>query len=311
MRLFHAFGRRNSHAPPIDPSGRPFPVVGAPFRIAVVDLLDVARVFDDHVFRAQEVREHIVAGAVAADTPFDGMAVITHTPGAPHDRIKIRHFIGNVMQRGAVTMDECDTVMIGIAADKIHHPGPVRHLEAQHINKKLRGLIGARRIEYRMRKLAGPIGDILGGGVGLHIGKDSENSSLVVLETKSISAAGFRDRSGFIDRSDAEPLGLCVKPVYRRLVRRHQVHAQKLYPRARMQREDMVFRAGAAQINRSVLFRDLFERPDIGIELGVRLHIGNAEINASERHYLWFRHRFTPCIAAKSLSRPNRPYWLN
>src|SRR6187551_2759914 len=66
LRLLEAWGRRRRNAPLVDATRRPLPVVGSPDPVAVVDLLDLRRVFDDDTEWIDEVVERVVARPVPA-----------------------------------------------------------------------------------------------------------------------------------------------------------------------------------------------------------------------------------------------------
>src|SRR5262249_13529877 len=73
-----AWRMRVGDAPLVEATSRPAPIVRPVWHIRVVDLQQFAGQFDRKFLRAGKIREHVVAGAVAADAPLDRIAVITH-----------------------------------------------------------------------------------------------------------------------------------------------------------------------------------------------------------------------------------------
>lgn len=133
LRLVKPLRGSIRYPPLIDAAGRPSPILGHAGRIVIVDLIDLTGVFDYNVVGANEVGEHVGARSVPADPPFDGIASIAHTPSAPHYRVKVRHLISNMVKRRACGTGESDAMVIPIATDEIHDPGPVAEPEPKNV----------------------------------------------------------------------------------------------------------------------------------------------------------------------------------
>jgi hypothetical protein len=60
------------------------------------------------------------------------------------------------------------------------------------------------------------------------------------------------------------------------------MHPEQARLRALADSEDMVLVAGGAEMDAVALRRDLFERPDLGVEIGRLMEIANAELDAAD-----------------------------
>ena len=95
LRRLQPVTGRGRDAPLVDPPRRPGPIRRLAGPVGFVDLLDLGRVLDDDAEGVDEVVEGVVAGAVAAGAPFDGVAGVLHAAAAVRHRVQRGHHQGD------------------------------------------------------------------------------------------------------------------------------------------------------------------------------------------------------------------------
>src|SRR5262249_48219940 len=82
--------RQSAHAPAARTAGEARPVFGVVRDVGgLVDLLDLGGIFDHKAVRLDEIREYVVAWAVAADAPLDVEAIAPEAAGAAHQAVDV------------------------------------------------------------------------------------------------------------------------------------------------------------------------------------------------------------------------------
>jgi hypothetical protein len=156
----------------------------------LVDLIEFGGVFRDKAVRLDEIGKHVVAWPVAADAPFDVEPIPLDPAGAAHQPVNVRHFVGDVIERGSAAADNRYTVMVGAAAQKFHHVRAVRAHEAEHVDEKRHLLVRVSAVEHdvadlgRARAIEDDVG-VLGA-----IRRDAHRQSVGRLEAEAVAAAG-------------------------------------------------------------------------------------------------------------------------
>src|SRR6185437_14712971 len=196
---FHALARAGIDAPMIQPPGRPFPLLRRLGAVAGVDLLHFGGQLDRHVLGAEKIAEHIVAGAVAARTPFEAAAVVAHAAGATHYRFKIGHFKGYVIDRPSAGKSKHHAVVIGVAREKTQPPRGVGERKAERVAIAGERRIAVAGVDVDVGKLAWPVGPVGGVRVVVDAADDGDIAALRVLETKPIGAIWLFQLGGRID----------------------------------------------------------------------------------------------------------------
>ena len=110
---------------------RPGPIFRTAHHIGVVDLQDLGRVLNDDAKGIKKIGEYVVPRAMAAYTPANGIAMIDHSPRAPHHRLQIGHHEGDVVQAVHSRIRQNDGVMIVIAAQESHRLGAIGQFESE------------------------------------------------------------------------------------------------------------------------------------------------------------------------------------
>src|SRR5258707_11331253 len=155
LRYRGGVSRRN--APVIVPVGRPFPVFGLPRPVRAADALDFGGVLHRSAERRDEIREDVVARAVAPGTPEGRHPRVLHPSDAAHHRIDVGHFERDVIEQGIVRLRVGDRMVDTIAAHEIHEPGAIGDAKAEHLDREARAGFPVPRIEDDVRHLQGPV----------------------------------------------------------------------------------------------------------------------------------------------------------
>src|SRR5258706_14986584 len=155
LRYRRGVSRRN--APVVVPVGRPFPVFGLPCPVRAADALDFGGVLHRRAERRDEIREDVVARAVAPGTPEGRHPRVLHPSDAAHHRIDVGHFERDVIEQGIVRLRVGNRVVDAIAAHEIHETGAIGDAKAEHLDRESRAGFPVPRIEDDVRHLQGPV----------------------------------------------------------------------------------------------------------------------------------------------------------
>src|SRR5262245_51107533 len=281
LRRLHALRRRVADPPVIDPSGRPLPVFGATDPIARVDPVDLRRVLDHEVLRADEVREYVIARPGAADAPFDPEPGIAQTPSAAHDRFEVRQFEGDVVQGCHVGARERDVVVMVVAGDEVHHSRLVGQAKAENVDEERRRARDIGRVQHDVRELvrASPRWSRV---LTPRVARDrAEDAALAVLEREAIAAAGLGDRCGRLDRTCIGARHRCMERIDILPAARAESDAEQLRVRPPVERDHVVRRASAAEVDGVAVRGRRSEAPDLGVEAGARWNVRDADLDAA------------------------------
>src|SRR5690348_3504873 len=282
LRLLHPVGRTDGDAPLIHPARRPSPVFRTARLVAFADTRDLGCVFDDHFVRPDEIREYVVAGSVPTDAPFDGKAAFAQTAGAAHDVVDIGHLEGNVVERRRRAPRERQDMMLLAAAEKGHRPRLIDDAESEMVDIESADRVNVGRVQHDMREPQRPIRSRTGIGMPLVAGDHAHGPALGILECKAVAAARLVDRSRFFELGQARFLQTGVDGVDFGLARRGQVDAQQFGARTRVQAENVMVWAGAAEIHRAGMLDHRRQAPNIGIKTRPRLEVGHTEVDAAQ-----------------------------
>ncbi len=158
LHALPARGVRGRHAPLIKTSGRPFPVVGSVEFVAVVDLQHFGRVFERAFFGAGEIAEGVVAWAVSAKAPFEGIAAVMHAPRAAHDGFEIAHLEGDVLEGLHAEAAQHKRAMIGrVSIEEELRACVVHESYAEHVSEQAGHRLYQCRVDVDVADFVGPV----------------------------------------------------------------------------------------------------------------------------------------------------------
>src|SRR5471030_1224016 len=152
LRFLQARAGRRRNSPVVVAAGGPSPGVGRSDAIAIVDLLDFGRVFDNDATGTDEVVERIVPRPVASWAPLDRMTGVFQTAATAHHRLEIGHEEGDVIEGVIVGIREGDRVMVSIAVHECERTHPVDKPEAKDCLEEALGHRHVTAIEDDMGK---------------------------------------------------------------------------------------------------------------------------------------------------------------
>src|SRR6266404_715500 len=153
----HPVRRRSRRSPTVRQGHHLLPIVRTLRNVGcVIELIELGRVFRDEAIGLDEIGEHIAAGPMPADAPFDVEPVLLDPAGAAHQAVDVRHLVSDVIERGAVVAEDRDAVMIRTAAQELHHVRAVGELEAEHVHEKPHLIVGACAVEDDVTDLCRP-----------------------------------------------------------------------------------------------------------------------------------------------------------
>ena len=173
--------------------------------------------------------------------------------------------------------------MVLIAFQEGHHLDAVLHRETQTLDIEGRDLVHIRRIQHGMGDLRGLIGMRRRIGVACVFGQDVDTTSVGIDEGEAEPATGRVASRRLGDLRRRRIAHLPMQSADRVAIVGQQVELQNLWLGMRRQREDMVVRPGAAQVNRIRSLGHGRQAPDAGIEGLAGCQVGNAERDAADR----------------------------
>src|SRR3954468_2769227 len=246
-----AFVVAHADTPVVGAAGWPLPVVRATDLVVVADFLDLGGVLDDAAVRADEIAEHVVAGAMAPRSPHGRVARVLQAADAAHHAIQALHFEGNVVQRREAAARVGDAVVRAVAAHEAHDLGAIGKLEAELLDREAFRRVGVLRVQDDVRELDRPV------------------------------ALGRQRRGGLLED---EAIGLAIRALHLALFlelgpRRAEGDAANR-GRALLEADDVGQRRGAAQL----AIADARQAPDVLEECRRLRDVGHAQLDALQLH---------------------------
>src|SRR5207248_4393481 len=98
---------------------------------AIIELIELGRVFRDEAVGLDEIRENVAAWAVPSDAPCDFDSVPLDAASAAHQPVHVRQLVSHVIERGSIIAEDRHAVMISAAPQELHHMRAVGDLEAE------------------------------------------------------------------------------------------------------------------------------------------------------------------------------------
>src|SRR5579872_3633066 len=282
LGLLHAVGRTDSDTPLIHPARRPGPVFRASWFVALADAGDFGGVLDNNLIRPDEIREDIIARPMPSDAPFDCKAAFAQTAGAAHDTVDIRHFERDMVERRRRAARERQDVMLIVATEERHRPRLVDDAESEMVDVERADRVDIGGIEHDMRDTHRPVRPRGRVGMAPVTGDDPHGPALGILERKTVSTARFVDGPWLLEFGKTRFFEAGMDSVDLGLARRREIDAQQLGARPGMEAEDVVVCAGATQIDRAGMLDHRRQAPDVAVEPGPRLEVGDAEVDAAQ-----------------------------
>ena len=123
----------------------------------VVHLFHLRCVFDDETIRIDEIGEHIVARAVAADAPFYRQAFALEAAAAAHHSVEVRQVERDVADERVLAIRQRQRMMVCIATHEACLAGAVAQPEAKRVAHEVGGAIEIDRIQHDVAEPIGPI----------------------------------------------------------------------------------------------------------------------------------------------------------
>jgi hypothetical protein len=138
----------------------------------------------------QKYANALLPGPWRPGPPFHRIAVVAHAADAAHDRIEIRHFKRDVVERGVLVEADHHAVVVGVAAQEPEIVGVVGQAEAERLAHEGESRVVVGAVEVDVGHLARPIRPVaLVGPVG-NTADHREVALLRVLEAETVAAAG-------------------------------------------------------------------------------------------------------------------------
>src|ERR1700674_1133195 len=98
------------HVPTIGPDVLLVPPFIAMRDVAVVNLIDLGRIFSNKAIRLDKIRKYIVACRVPSNAPNDFVSAFLEPAGTAHEAVNILHFISHVVEGRTIASPKCNAV---------------------------------------------------------------------------------------------------------------------------------------------------------------------------------------------------------
>ena len=219
---------------------------------------------------------------MAADAPFDRVAAVAHAAGAAHYVFAGRQFERDMIERRRRGLPRYDrAVVAGVAVEEMQRAAVIDVAEAERVDQEVVAGLEIGGVEVDVCDLARPVGLVGGvlvvGGVADH----GEIAAFRIGEAEAVAAAGARQRV----RRVALAAGLRhllvqrVDDVLAGNIEGEAADCEAL--RGRVDGQDMVERAGAAEIDRAVMALHFGEIPHALVERRRALRLAHIDVDAA------------------------------
>src|SRR5262249_42104981 len=211
--------------------------------------------------------------------------------GATHQPVDIRQLVGHVIERRPVVAEDRDAVVVRTAAQELHHVRGVGELEAESVDEKRNLIVGARAVEDDVTDLGRPRAVHNRARMLHEIGGYAHGQPVGRAKAKAVAAAGAAiERSRIALDVDAITLRLGAERIDRGAVIGGEMHAEERRLWLLPDGEHVMLAAGGAEMHAVALCVNLFERPNLGVELRRLMKIADAELDAANSGNSAIRH---------------------